>query len=105
MLSAVDEETVKTQKFTRLQAAADTGRISNQEYRDAANKGNLFDITLDTTESALNPDDPEAGEIVKEGENKPAKPISDRDPGSNREDSKKGKASPDENKRKVEPTK
>lgn len=47
VLSAVDQETVKTQKFNRLRAAFEAGTITLEEYRDACNKGNLFDVTLD----------------------------------------------------------
>lgn len=67
VLSAVDEETVKTQKYTRLSGARQMGEITTMEFRDAANKGNLFDVTLDTSEDRLNPDDPEIEELVKEG--------------------------------------
>ena len=86
VFSAVDEETVKTQKFQRLQAAADTGRISQQQYIEAANKGNLFDIIMDTGTDMLNPDD--EGE-VKEGVEKPEAPEDVDDPGSGRADTSK----------------
>lgn len=56
VLGAVEEETVKTQKFTRLHTAATTGLISVEEFRDAANRGGLFDIELDPN-AAPSPDD------------------------------------------------
>lgn len=92
VLSAVDEENVKTQKFNRLQAAADSGRVSTYEYREAANKGNLFDITLDNAGDDLNPDDPQVAAIVKEGVQDPANPQDLDDPGTNREDTRKSRA-------------
>ncbi len=52
-LTAIDQENVKTQKFTRVLQAKQAGMLSDIEYRDASNKGNLFDIQLDTTEAAL----------------------------------------------------
>lgn len=58
-LGAVDQETVKTQKYTRVSQAKAAGEITTIEYRDICNKGNLFDIQLDTTDAALN--DPELG--------------------------------------------
>ncbi len=53
VLSAEQEENVKTQKFTRLQLAKALGEISSEEFRDACNRGDLFDITLDTTVTTL----------------------------------------------------
>ena len=82
VLSAVDEETVKTQKFTRLKAAKDTGDITTQEFRDACNKGNLLDIQLDTKLDQLDSDDPQI-EAVLSGENE----EEDDTPGGDREDS------------------
>jgi phage-related protein (TIGR01555 family) len=63
-LSAIDQETVKTQKFTRLAQAKASGDLTTQEYRDAANKGQLFDVQLDTIEDGLNPNDPEIEEVA-----------------------------------------
>lgn len=53
ILSAEQEENVKTQKFTRISGAKAAGEITTQEYRDAINKGNLMDITLDTSDEVL----------------------------------------------------
>lgn len=47
ILSSVDEETVKTQQFTRLLQAAEAGRISAKQFQDACNKENLLGIQLD----------------------------------------------------------
>ena len=47
VLSAIDEETVKTQKFARLIQAKADGSITVQEFRSAINKGALMDIILD----------------------------------------------------------
>ncbi len=57
--SPLDQETVKTQKFTRLLQAKQAGELTTEEFRDGCNKGNLFDIQLDTTNDALN--NPELG--------------------------------------------
>jgi uncharacterized protein len=92
VLSAVDEENVKTQKFNRILQAKTAGEISTIEFRDACNKGNLFDVTLDTSQDLLNPDDPEAADIVAEGANNPDKSKDTDDPGADREDSEKGRA-------------
>lgn len=48
-LSAVDQESVKTSKFNRLIQAMQQGLLTKEEFRDACNKGDLFDITLDNT--------------------------------------------------------
>lgn len=52
-MSGTDQETIKTQKFTRLIQAKAAGEISTLEFRDACNKGHLFDVELDTSEDAL----------------------------------------------------
>lgn len=80
-LTAVDQETVKTQKFTRLIQAKTAGELSTQEFRDACNKGNLFDVQLDTVEDGFNPDD--ENDASEEDDD-------DKDnPGANRIDTKK----------------
>lgn len=86
-LTPVDQETVKTQKFARLLQAKDAGELTTQEFRDACNKGNLFDVQLDTTEDGVNIEDLDgAGE--EEGKD-PKEETDVDDPGSNREDSRK----------------
>lgn len=50
MLSAVDEENVKTSKFNRIMQARQIGEINSLEFRDACNKDNLLGITLETSE-------------------------------------------------------
>lgn len=70
------QETVKTAKFDRLVQAKQVGLISDLEFRDACNKGELFDVSLDTTEDALNAASEDSKEIGDENE-----------PGANREDS------------------
>ena len=47
VMSAVQEEEVKTQKFNRIQTAIQSGGITMEEYRDAINRGKLMDVTLD----------------------------------------------------------
>ena len=46
-LSSEQEETVKTQKFSRIQQAKSTGNMTLEEYRDACNKAELLVIQLD----------------------------------------------------------
>lgn len=53
VLSAVDEENVKTQKFNRLLQAKERGEITVKEFRDACNKGGLFDVSLDTDDALM----------------------------------------------------
>lgn len=102
-MSAEQEEAVKTQKFTRLQTAKAAGELNTLEYREACNKGNLFDITLDTTQDALM--DVEANKLelqqqsggyddntVREGDNNPEDPKDIDNPGANRADTQKSRA-------------
>lgn len=53
VLSDVDTESVKTQKFNRVIQAKSAGEITDLEFRNAVNKGKLFDITLDIDDAAL----------------------------------------------------
>lgn len=93
VLSAEQEENVKTQKFNRLIAAKSSGEITTFEFREACNKGSLFDITLDNAGDVLNPNDPEVREVVKEGLQNPYEPIDDiNDPGADRADTRQLRA-------------
>lgn len=87
VLTAVEEETVKTQKFTRLMQAKQMGEISTEEFKDACNRDNLLGIQVDTSQDALNPLDSEDGDEAKGEEQKKLE-----DPGANREDRRKPKA-------------
>lgn len=53
VLSAVDEETVKTQKFNRLIQAKQAGELTTREFRDGCNRSQVFDIPLVDDESVL----------------------------------------------------
>lgn len=77
MLSAEQEENVKTQKFNRLLAAKTAGEINTLEFRNAINRGDLLDIQLDTTNTDIQ-DLASGDEAEKEST-----------PGANREDSAK----------------
>lgn len=57
ILSAEQEENIKEKKYNRIAAAKAANEITTLEYRDAVNRGNLFDIQLDTTSSELLPED------------------------------------------------
>jgi phage-related protein (TIGR01555 family) len=84
VLSAVQEEEVKTSKFNRLMTAREKGEITRFEFREGCNKDNLLSISLDTKGDSLNPDDPEVAELL-EGNPDPENPD---DPGANRSDSR-----------------
>lgn len=107
MLSSVEEEQVKTAKFTRLFQARQAQEISTFEFRDACNRDKLLGINLDTTKDKLNPDDPEVEQIIQgksvlpnpdgateDGNPDPKKTTgpSIEDPGANREDTRKPRA-------------
>lgn len=64
IMSADQEETVKTQIFNRVFQARSAGEITTFEFRESCNKGNLLPITLDTQGDELNPDDPEVAGLV-----------------------------------------
>jgi hypothetical protein len=87
VLSAEQEENVKTQKYTRLIQAKQTGEITTLEFRDACNKGNLFDITLDTVQNQIDIGGPD--DTAAEGQNDPKAPQDEADPGSGRIDTRK----------------
>lgn len=93
VLGAEQEENVKTQKFNRLMAAKSAGEITTFEFREACNKGNVFDITLDNAGEELNPNDPDIRETVREGLQNPYNPIDDiNDPGADRADTRQTRA-------------
>lgn len=80
ILSAEQEENVKTQKFARLMQAQQVGLISEQEFRDACNKDNLFSVQLDTSEDLDSASD--EGESVDDR-------SKDEDSGANEPDTRK----------------
>jgi phage-related protein (TIGR01555 family) len=51
VLSAEQEENVKSQQFNRLLAAKQAGEIDSRDFREGCNKANLLPITLDTEKS------------------------------------------------------
>jgi phage-related protein (TIGR01555 family) len=53
MLSAEQEENVKTQKHARLLSTRQAGEITSLEFRDGCNKGNLLEIQLDTDDQSM----------------------------------------------------
>lgn len=55
VLSAEQEENVKTQKFARAVQAVSAGLIPVKEFKEMCNKGNLFDIHIDTSVDVLEP--------------------------------------------------
>lgn len=91
MLSAEQEENVKTQKFNRVLQAKQAGELTTFEFREACNKDDLLPITLDTAEDTLNPSDPDIASLVA-GEPDPKHTVDVDDPGANREDTRKPRA-------------
>lgn len=67
ILTAEQEENVKTQRFNRLLQAKQAGEVTRFEFREGCNKDNLLSITLDNAGDSLNPDDPDIADHV-EGE-------------------------------------
>ncbi len=47
IMSGIDEETVKTQKFARLLQALQTGAIDGKTFADGCNKDNLLPVQID----------------------------------------------------------
>ena len=61
MLSAEQEENVKTQKFNRLLQSVQAGLISNEEFRKAVNRDQLLEMQLESEEiSSVQYDEDEA---------------------------------------------
>jgi phage-related protein (TIGR01555 family) len=86
VLSAVDEESVKTQKFARLKEAAEAQLITPEQFADACNKGNLIDIQVESP-NLLNPADP--FDTGKESDQvDPRRPFVTDNPGVNRRESR-----------------
>ena len=102
-LTAVDQETVKTQKFERLIKAKEAGEMTTQEFRDACNKGDLFDVKLDTVEDGVNIGVDESDDVVGEEKDRDpkAKPKDTDDPGADRSDTAKVHLSEDATKGKI----
>jgi hypothetical protein len=55
MLSAEQEETVKTQQFTRLLQAWQAGLMTTKEFKDACNRNDLLLIQVDTSIEKIEP--------------------------------------------------
>lgn len=91
VLSAEQEENVKTQKFNRVLQAKQAGEITTFEFREACNKDALLSISLDNNLDQLNTDDPEIAALVA-GEPDPLDTKDVEDPGANREDTRKPRA-------------
>jgi phage-related protein (TIGR01555 family) len=89
VLSAEQEENVKTQKFNRLIQARERGEISVLEFRDACNRDNLLGISLDTSDETI--DGLMADKAIESAGADPYDPKDTDDPGSNREDTQQSK--------------
>lgn len=88
VMSAEQEQNVKTQKFNRLIQLKGAGEISSKELREACNKGDLVDITLDPNVETVGG---YMDDMVQEGGNDPesAGDKAPDDPGANRPDTRK----------------
>lgn len=91
VLSAEQEENVKTQKFNRVLQAKQAGEITTFEFREACNKDSLLSISLDNNHDQLNTDDPEIAALVA-GDPDPLDTKDVEDPGANRQDTRKPRA-------------
>lgn len=107
ILSSVEEEQVKTSKFTRIMQARQAGEITTYEFRDACNRDKLLGIQLDTTQDQVNPEDPQIQTVLskhailpqvdaasEDGNPDPYETTGPaiEDPGANREDTRKVRA-------------
>ncbi len=73
MLSAEQEENVKTQKFARLMQTFQMGMMTSEEFKDAINKENLLGVQLDTSIDQLDVEmDREDDGAGDDGETEPA---------------------------------
>lgn len=88
-LSAVDQETVKTQKFARLFQAQQGGMISPKDFAEAANKGDLFDVEIDATGLSVTVDDIDGNDDITEKGPDQKKNVDKGDPGADRLDTEK----------------
>ena len=88
VMTSEQEQNAKTQEFTRLSTALTQNAITLEEFRDACNKADIFPIKLDSQET-LNPDN---GDTVAEGAQNPDVATDNVNPGANRADSRKSKA-------------
>jgi hypothetical protein len=75
MLSAEQEENVKTQKFSRLLQAKQANELSSKEFRDACNKDNLLSISLDIN---IDTQELQSGEVAQEEESDKTEPGADK---------------------------
>lgn len=57
ILSSIDEEAVKTAKFTRILQARQAGEISAEAFADACNKDNLLSVQVDVHDTKLEGDE------------------------------------------------
>ena len=102
VLTAEQEENVKTQKWNRVFQAKQAGEITTIEFRDTCNKGNLFDVKLDTSTAAISEVESIKSDMLSaevgstggeddsaaEGDHSPEEGTDTGDPGANREDSR-----------------
>lgn len=89
MLSAEQEENVKTQKFNRLLSARTANEITTYEFRTACNRDNLLTVQLDLNGDEFNPEDRSIASLM---DRDPYDTKDVQDPGANRADTRKPRA-------------
>lgn len=90
MMSAEQDQNVKTQKFNRLIQALQAGAIDVQFFHDACNRGGLFDLQMENVKGLMNPDGVDQPEVA--GVDGDEKDEDIDDPGSDRANTQKAKA-------------
>lgn len=93
VMTAEQEENVKTQQFNRLLQLRTAGEIDTKDFRDAINKAQLIPIQLDSSEVPTPID-----QADDEGQKPGGSPVDTDDPGANRFDTRRPKIS-DRNKK------
>lgn len=78
LLTAEQEENVKTQKFNRLLQARQAGEIDTKTFKEGCNRDNLLSVQLDVSEDSLNPNDPELHDVVEEDPDASEEPGADQ---------------------------
>lgn len=91
MMTSEQEENVKTQEFNRLLQALQAGAIDLEFFTKSCNKSGLFPLQMENVKGNWNPNSPQQPEFVgSDGDPKKTEDIDD--PGADRADSQKSKA-------------
>ncbi len=88
VMSAEQQENVKSKKFDRALAAKTAGEMTTKEFREVCNKDELFSVKLDTSMDSINETD---ADVASES----GEPKTD-DPGANKIETRAPKAKPND---------